>query len=197
MTPPLGLLEQTSQGDYPVTFFELRFASSQGLPGAESTVTIPAPPLTSWADCKQVIKPPRLNFLNRKMGMRAPTEHTSRGCCDSLSYFQKGPGSPRLTLDLGPPVFLGVNNMGQLTHCDGEGNGNPLQYSCLENPRDRGAWRAAVYGVAQSGTQLKRLSIHACIGEGNGNPLQYSCLENPRDRGAWWAAIYGVVQSRT
>lgn len=37
MAPPLGLLEQTSQGDYPVTFFELRFASSQGLPGAEST----------------------------------------------------------------------------------------------------------------------------------------------------------------
>ena len=36
----------------------------------------------------------------------------------------------------------------------GEGNGNPLQYSCLENPRDRGAWWAAVYGVAQSRTQL-------------------------------------------
>ena len=36
--------------------------------------------------------------------------------------------------------------------CIGEGNGNPLQYSCLENPRDRGAWWAAVYGVAQSRT---------------------------------------------
>ena len=35
---------------------------------------------------------------------------------------------------------------------------NPLQYSCLENPRDRGAWWAAVYGVAQSWTQLTRLS---------------------------------------
>ena len=42
--------------------------------------------------------------------------------------------------------------------CIGEGNGNPLQYSCLENSRDRGAWWAAVYGVAQSRTQLKRLS---------------------------------------
>ena len=41
---------------------------------------------------------------------------------------------------------------------DGEGNGNPLQCSCLENPRDRGAWWAAVYGVAQSRTRLKRLS---------------------------------------
>ena len=42
--------------------------------------------------------------------------------------------------------------------CVGEGNGNPLQYSCLENPRDRGAWWATVYGVAQSWTWLKRLS---------------------------------------
>ena len=37
----------------------------------------------------------------------------------------------------------------------GEGNGNPLQCSCLENPRDGGAWWAAVYGVAQSQTRLK------------------------------------------
>ena len=42
--------------------------------------------------------------------------------------------------------------------CIGEGNGNPLQCSCLENPRGGGAWWAAVYGVAQSRTQLKRLS---------------------------------------
>ena len=40
----------------------------------------------------------------------------------------------------------------------GEGNGNPLQCSCMENPRDGGAWWAAVYGVAQSRTRLKRLS---------------------------------------
>ena len=42
--------------------------------------------------------------------------------------------------------------------CIGEGNGNPLQCSCLENPRDREAWWAAIYGVAQSRTRLKRLS---------------------------------------
>ena len=42
--------------------------------------------------------------------------------------------------------------------CTGEGNGNPFQCSCLENPRDGGAWWAAIYGVAQSQTQLKRLS---------------------------------------
>ena len=42
--------------------------------------------------------------------------------------------------------------------CIGEGNGNPLQCSCLENPRDGGAWWAAVHGVAKSRTRLKRLS---------------------------------------
>ena len=42
--------------------------------------------------------------------------------------------------------------------CIGEGDGNPLQCSCLENPRDGGAWWAAVYGVAQSWIRLKRLS---------------------------------------
>ena len=42
--------------------------------------------------------------------------------------------------------------------CIGEGNGNPLQCSCLENPGDRGSWWASVYGVAQSQTRLTRLS---------------------------------------
>ena len=103
-----------------------------------------------------------------------------------------------------------------------EGNGNPLQYFCMENPMDRGAWQ-----VAKSQTQLERLTVWmtltlqysclenpmdeesdstewlhfhfslSCIGEGNGNPLQCSCLENPRDGGAWWPAVYGVAQSRT
>ena len=79
----------------------------------------------------------------------------------------------------------------------GEGNGKPLQYSCLENPVDRGAWWTAVHRVTQSWTWLKRLSMHACIGEGNGNPLQCSCLENPRDRGTWRAAVHRVAQSWT
>ena len=47
--------------------------------------------------------------------------------------------------------------------CIGEGNGNPLQCPCLENPRDGGAWWAAVYGVAQSRTQLKRPSSSSSI----------------------------------
>ena len=47
--------------------------------------------------------------------------------------------------------------------CIGEGNGNPLQCSCLENPRDGGAWWAAVYGVAQSRTWLKQLSSSSSV----------------------------------
>ena len=47
--------------------------------------------------------------------------------------------------------------------CIGEGNGHPLQCSCLENPRDGGAWWAAIYGVAQSQTQLTRLSSSSIL----------------------------------
>ena len=52
--------------------------------------------------------------------------------------------------------------------CIGEGNGNPLQCSCLENPREGRAWWATVYGVAQSWTRLKRLSSNSSSSEGDG-----------------------------
>ena len=48
--------------------------------------------------------------------------------------------------------------------CIGKGNGNPFQYSCLENPRDGGAWWAVVYGVAQDWTRLQRLSSSSSSG---------------------------------
>ena len=51
-----------------------------------------------------------------------------------------------------------VISLSLFTFIIGEGNGNPLQCSCLENPRDGGAWWAAIYGIAQSQTRLKRLS---------------------------------------
>ena len=51
--------------------------------------------------------------------------------------------------------------LSELSTMTGEGNGNPLQYSCPENPMDRGAWWATVHGVAMSQTGLKRLSRHA------------------------------------
>ena len=55
-----------------------------------------------------------------------------------------------------------------LLSCIGEGNDNPLQRSCLENPRDGGGWWGAVYGVAQSWTRLKRLSSSSTLNKGQG-----------------------------
>ena len=55
-------------------------------------------------------------------------------------------------------IKIAGRNINHLRYADGEGNGNPLQRSCLENPRDGGAWWAAVYGIAQSRTRLERLS---------------------------------------
>ena len=60
-------------------------------------------------------------------------------------------GSPRVGHDWATSLYFSLSRIG-------EGNGNPLQCSCLENPRDRGAWWAAVYRVAQSRTLLKRHS---------------------------------------
>ena len=79
-----------------------------------------------------------------------------------------------------------------------EGNGNPLQYSCLGNPMGRGALQAAVHGVEKESDTTEQLHFHfslSCVGEGNGNPLQCSCLEDPRDGGAWWAAATKSLES--
>ena len=68
-------------------------------------------------------------------------------------------------------TVLGNAELDMTENTHGEGNGNPLQCSCLENPRDGGAWWAAVYGVAQSRTRLKRLSSSSSsstiLGAGN------------------------------
>ena len=55
-----------------------------------------------------------------------------------------------------------VGSIPGLGRSPGGGNGNPLQYPCLENPIDRGAWWATVHEVAKSQTQLERFSMHAC-----------------------------------
>ena len=82
----------------------------------------------------------------------------------------------------------------------GEGNGTPLQYSCLENPMDgRSLVGCRPWGREESDT-TEQLHFHfsfSCIGEGNGNPLQCSCLENPRDGGAWWLSSMGHTESDT
>ena len=97
-------------------------------------------------------------------------------------------------------MFLALQFLESILEGNGEGNGNPLQNSCLENPMDGGAWLATVHGVAKSRTRLSNFTFFLSIvsfGGGNGNPLQCSCLENPMDGGAWWATVYGVAKSQT
>ena len=64
-----------------------------------------------------------------------------------------------------PPANAGdkrdTGSISGLVRSPGEGHGNPLQYSCLENPMDRGAWWATVHRVAKNQTWLKQLSMHA------------------------------------
>ena len=73
----------------------------------------------------------------------------------------------RRSLEGCSPWGRGESDMTERLHfhfslaCIGEGNGSPLQGSCLENPRDGGAWWAAVYGVAQSRTRLERLGSNS------------------------------------
>ena len=71
--------------------------------------------------------------------------------------------------------------------CIGEGNGNPLQCSCLENPRDGGAWWAAVYGVTQSRTRLKWLSSSSDTG----------CTISLLKKNLWWKFSNSVSVSNT
>ena len=130
-----------------------------------------------------------------------------------------------------PPVSTGdvgdMRSIPGLGRNPGEGNDNPFQYSCLENPMDRGAW----HRIAKSWTRLKQLNTNTIYtswafqvalmvknlptsaidirdvgsipqsgrypGGGHSNPLQYSCLENPMDRGVWWATVHGVTESDT
>ena len=74
--------------------------------------------------------------------------------------------------------------------CTGEGNGNPLQGSCLENPRDGGAWWAAVYGVAQSLTRLKWLSSSSSRNSVHSSSSCFSfsrllCVQNSQGAQVW------------
>ena len=118
-----------------------------------------------------------------------------------FSGFHGGSDGKETACNIGDPGLIP-----KLGRCPGEGNGNPLQYSCLENPMDRGAWWATVHRVLRVGhdwvtsdlpcsSDDKESACNAgdpglipelgrCSGEGNGNPLQYSCLENLMNRAA-------------
>ena len=91
--------------------------------------------------------------------------------------------------------------------CIGEGNGNPLQYSCLENPRDGRAWWAAIYGVEQSWTRLKRpsssssrakLSYLRLLPKRSKVFVLQLCptLFNPMDRSLPGSSVHEILQER-
>ena len=74
--------------------------------------------------------------------------------------------------------------------------GTPLQYSCLENPMDGGAWQAAVHGVAKSRTRLSDFTFSFHSHELEKEMATHSSVlawRIPGDGGAWWAAVYGVA----
>ena len=78
----------------------------------------------------------------------------------------------------------------------GEGNGNSLQYSCLENPMDGGAWCSAVHGVAKSRTRLSDLTFTFHFHALEKEMATHSSVLAWRipGTGAWWAAFYGVAE---
>ena len=79
--------------------------------------------------------------------------------------------------------------------CTGEGNGNPLQCSCLENPRDGGAWWAAVSGVAQSRTRLKRLSSSSSSGNTNNMKHKGILSKSGKYLKIWWHLIWTTLKA--
>ena len=82
----------------------------------------------------------------------------------------------------------------------GEGNGTPLQYSCLENPMDGGAWWAVVHGVAKSQIRLSDFTFTFHFHASEKEMATHSSILAWRIPGMgepWWAAVYGVAQSQT
>ena len=108
---------------------------------------------------------------------------------------------------VGGAGFQCVCSMGQhdwaFGHCSvsksGEGNGTPLQYSYLENPMDRGAWKAAVHEVSKSRTRLSDFtSLFSFMHwRRTWHPTPVLLPGKAHGRGAWWAAVHGVAKSRT
>jgi len=131
----------------------------------------------SWELCMQVKKQQLETGMEQQMGSKLGKEYIKDVYCHPayLTYMEKAVAPHSSTLlpgkSHGRGSVAGFSPWGcwesdttERLHfhfslsCIGEGNGNPLQCSCLENPRDRGAWWAAVYGIAQSWTRLKQLS---------------------------------------
>ena len=97
------------------------------------------------------------NFWSR---VQLPLSWLGHHCNKTLLFFQVLEDCDWSALPSASCLEMAPQTVSGCWHLTGsrEGNSNPLQCSCLENPRDRGAWWAAVYGVAQSRTRLKWLS---------------------------------------
>ena len=120
-------------------------------------------------------------FTHTRIYMKQVTIGTyciAQGTLLSALWWSKWEGNPKkrgYVYTKASQVVLGVKNLAAkagnirdmgsipgLGRSPGEGNGNPLQYSCLENPMDRGAWWVTVHRATKSQTQLKWLSTHSC-----------------------------------
>ena len=96
----------------------------------------------------------------------------SRSFTQAIKYF-----NPKWThVTSAHNLLANISHMTSSSHPIGEGNGNPLQCSCLENPRDRGPWWAAVYGVAQSQTRLKWLSSSRSSSHSRDMEFRFPCV---------------------
>ena len=119
---------------------------------------------------------------------------------ESLAFYFKS-ASSRCLNDLFIKLyqFISLSNWYMPSTLRGEGNGNPLQYSCLENPMDGGAWCAAVHGVAKSRTRLSDFTFTFHFQALEKEMATHSSVLAWRipGMGAWWAAVYGVAPSRT
>ena len=98
----------------------------------------------------------------------------SRAQLSNLTFFLRASQVAQVVKNL--PANTGdirdTDSVPGLERSPGGGHGNPLQYSCLENPMDRGACQAIVHGLAKSWTQQKRLSMHAYTREGQESLFQ-------------------------
>ena len=103
---------------------------------------------------------------------------------------QQSMGSRRVRQDWATSLSLSLS-------CTGEGNGNPLQCSCLENPRDGGAWWAAIYGVAQSRIWLKQLSSSSKLLSQSVMPLLFWSFITGQCNylTSWEIKVLGVLES--
>ena len=116
----------------------------------------------SWGRTFAIVIISFVSRLSDDVGLDYPSSPSLLSCSFFMSLgFPDGSVGKESACDAGDVGNVGL--IPGLERPSREGHGNPLWYSCLENPMDRGAWWAAVHGIAKSQTRLKRLSTHTHI----------------------------------